>query len=115
MEKKKVQNLLRTKGLSREIVSVRKRLHKSPFSSQKYYIPKGNYKLFVQMLDKLAKEPYAAAGRIFLQFGIWMVELPFNRENEKHMKMRNKIMSTLHENPSYTKVNFKCHFNGEEI
>lgn len=67
------------------------------------------------MLDKLAKEPYAAAGRIFSQFGIWMVELPFSRENEKHMKMRNKIVSTLHANPSRTKVNFKCQFNEVDV
>lgn len=67
------------------------------------------------MLDKLAKEPYAAFGRIFSQFGIWIIELSFNRENEKPMKMRIKIVSTLHENPSCTKVNFKCHFNGEAI
>lgn len=67
------------------------------------------------MLAKLAKAPYAAAGRIFSQFGIWIVELPFNREHKKHMKMGDKIVSTLHENSSCTKVNFKCHFNGEEI
>lgn len=36
---KNVQNLLRTKGLSREMVSVRKRLHKEPLSNQKYYNP----------------------------------------------------------------------------
>lgn len=81
---KNMQNLLRTKGLSREMVSVRKRLHKQPLSSQKYYIPRGNYKLFVQMLYKLAKKPYAAAERIFSQFGIWILKLSFNRENEKH-------------------------------
>lgn len=67
------------------------------------------------MLGKLAKEPYATAGRIFLQFGIWILELPFNREKEKHMKMRTKIVSTLHQNPSCTKVNLKHHFNEEEI
>lgn len=67
------------------------------------------------MRDKLAKVPYAAAGRLFLQFGIWIVELPFNRENEKHMKMRYKTLSTAHGNPSCIKVYFKCHFDGEEI
>lgn len=67
------------------------------------------------MLEKLAKEPYAATGRLFSQFGIWMVALPFNGGNEKHMRMRNQIVSTLHENPRYTKVNFKCHFNGEDL
>lgn len=67
------------------------------------------------MLDKLAKEPYAAVGRIFSQFGIWIVELPFSRENEKHMKMRSKIVSIRHENLTRTKVNFKCYFNGKEI
>lgn len=67
------------------------------------------------MLHKRAKEPYAAAGRIFLQFGIWIVELPFNGENEKHMKRKNEIVSSLQENPSCAKVNLKCHFNGEEI
>ena len=51
----------------------------------------------MQMLHKLAKETYAAAGRMFSQFGIWIVELPFNRENEKHMKRRNKIVSALQE------------------
>lgn len=35
------------------------------------------------MLDKLAKEPYAAAKRIFSQFGIWIVELPFSREKKE--------------------------------
>lgn len=69
--------------------------------------PEETISFFVQMLHKLAKEPYATAGRIFSQFGIWMVELPFNREKEKHMKMRNKIVSTLHENPSYTKGEFQ--------
>lgn len=67
------------------------------------------------MLHKLAKESYAATGRIFSQFGIWIVKLPFNRENEKHMKRRNKLLSTLQENPSHTKVNLKCHFDREEI
>lgn len=97
------------------MVSVRKKLHKEPLSNQKYYIPRGNDTLFVQMLDKLAKEPYAAAGRIFSQFGIWILELPFNRENEKHVKMRNKIVSTLHQNPTCTKVNLKCYFKREEM
>ena len=67
------------------------------------------------MLHKLAKETYAAAGRMFSQFGIWIVELPFNRENEKHMKRRNKIVSALQESPGCAKVNLKCHFNGDEI
>lgn len=67
------------------------------------------------MLRKLAKEAYAAAGRKFSQFGIWIVDLPFNRENEKRMKRRHKIVSALQESPGCAKMNLKCHFNGDEI
>jgi hypothetical protein len=67
------------------------------------------------MLNKPAKEPYAAAGKRFLQFGIWILELPSNRENEKHLKMRNKIVSTLHQNQTCAKLNLKHHFYKEEV
>lgn len=29
----------------------------------------------------------------FLQFGIWIPELSFNGENEKHMKIKKKLVS----------------------
>lgn len=56
------------------------------------------------MLDKLAKEPYVAPGR-FLQFGIWIPELSFNRENVKPKKIRNSIVSVQPQESKLQRMN----------